>query len=186
MVRPRGVMVTVFIGERPEEAGAMLEMMVTGVRIPDTGELPRARGARQPSELRLLIRSEVSRGSMSMLLMSVSPRASNMCPAPESGSAPAVALKQVTLSDKIKFWEGGGVCILETGEGFHINKVTLRRCVALTALGRHGGGGPGVLLVLAVKVGRVAVVVLHHSPPLQSLKGFGIDHGLLDGLWILP
>ena len=55
MVRPRGVMVTVFIGERPEEAGAMLEMMVTGVRIPDTGELPRARGARQPSELRLLI-----------------------------------------------------------------------------------------------------------------------------------
>ena len=54
MVSPRGVMVTVFIGE-PEEEGAMLEMMVTGVRIPDTGELARLRGVRQPSELRLLI-----------------------------------------------------------------------------------------------------------------------------------
>lgn len=124
MVSPRGVMVTVFIGE-PEEEGAMLEMMVTGVRIPDTGELARLRGVRQPSELRLLIRSEVSRGSMSMLPMSVSPRASNMSPAAESASAPAVALKQVTLSDKIKFWEGGCVCILETGKGFHIDKVTL-------------------------------------------------------------
>jgi len=125
MVSPRGVMVTVFIGEPEEEEGAMLEMMVTGVRIPDTGELARLRGVRQPSELRLLIRSEVSRGSMSMLPMSVSPRASNMSPAAESASAPAVALKQVTLSDKIKFWEGRGVCILKTGKGFHIDKVTL-------------------------------------------------------------
>ena len=57
MVSPRGVMVTVFIGEpeEEEEEGAMLEMMVTGVRMPDTGELARLRGVRQPSELRLLI-----------------------------------------------------------------------------------------------------------------------------------
>lgn len=102
MVRPRGLMVTVFIGD-PELA--MLEMMVTGARIPDTGELVMLRGVRQPSVFRLLIRSEVSRGSMSMSLSLSSPRASRMSPAAESASAPAIALKQVTLSDKIKFWE---------------------------------------------------------------------------------
>ena len=52
MARPRGLMVTVFTGD-PELA--MLEIMVTGARIPDTGELVRLRGVRQPSEFRLLI-----------------------------------------------------------------------------------------------------------------------------------
>ena len=44
-----------------------------------------------------LTRSEVSRGSMSMSLSLSSPRASRMSPAAESASAPAIALKQVTL-----------------------------------------------------------------------------------------
>lgn len=113
-----GVMVSVFLGE--EEA--MLEMMVTGVLMFATGELARLRGVRHPSELRLFIRSEVSRCSMSMSLSLSSPRAERMSPAPES--APPIALKQVTLADKIKFWERRGVCILETGEGLHLNKVT--------------------------------------------------------------
>jgi hypothetical protein len=175
------IMETDFLGEED-----MLEMMVTGVRMFATGELIRLRGVSEVREVRLLIRSEVSRGSMSMSLSLSSPRASSMW-APESAreSAPPIALKQVTLANKVELREGSSI-ILHGGEGFHINKVTLRRSVTLTALGRHGRRGAGILFVLTVKVGGVAVIILHHPASLQSLKCVGIHHSLLDCLGILP
>lgn len=85
----------------------MLERMVTGLRMLEmfmglvtiVTVLPES----DVSVFRF-IKSEGSKGSMSMSSSTSSPRLSNMFVPVELASAPTIALKQVTLANQIKFW----------------------------------------------------------------------------------
>lgn len=85
----------------------MLERMVTGLRMLEMFMgLVTIVTVLPESDVKVFrfIKSEGSKGSMSMSSRASSPRLSNMFVTVESASAPTIALKQVTLANQIKFW----------------------------------------------------------------------------------
>jgi len=85
----------------------MLERMVTGLRMLEMFMgLVTIVTVLPESDVKVFrfIKSEGSKGSMSMSSSTSSPRLSNMFVPVELASAPTIALKQVTLANQIKFW----------------------------------------------------------------------------------